>query len=1005
MQREQAEPPVAVGLRQGEGADRVGEHRVHGDALQEAGLVRVGQVRLRGGEVERQGPARLADGGGCEHVRGDGGFAVRRPDAHAEGGVGGGDGGGHAGARAALYRRRRRGDILTAGALYKRGGVHIYERGEARMRARPATLGDRRLRKSAFDGGVEIYVYERIYTSDSGAEGYMYAKDRKKLVMDKDYRESGVFFETRYFRVLGQQYVHIQVVQDNDNAVGTDAPDADGAIDQVGNGLGASDEHDVIHRHVPADNDEVLFEDSDREKSPEPSDFVIVSRQPSQQPSGGRERARRLLSEEIVEQMRQQEEYLSTQARERQRETEERARQENARQLEEEERKRLATLEEDAKKQEALQKQAEVAAEQRRTAAAQRDEQEKQRDLLAQKQAKTAEDEKTRRDLSQLSDEVKEQQRKLLEREQELQKGEQLLQQEQQQQLLKQQQAEDGLGQRVKAFEETRTQQERQHAEDTDRLAEVKATQEQWRVDQQQQLDLQMANQATANATTLRLQKQLTEEQEQTEQRLGRFEADLQKRENDLAARGGAGSAAADARVTRLTGELNAAVEREKAANVALAAALIDNATLQASLKQAVLAQQAVVDADKRAETATAWAATADRRADSADSALAEATADITRLQAALDAAKNGDGTRDPQGDGGGGGGDDAPPVVPWRKPFFNFRRYQAAAGIEEALQALDSLSSFRDSDTSYILFHTDLGVVLAENERLRSAVVDSQSRPSASWTGAKGYIVANAGSHRLSSLWRNLYYQFGLMTERLTTDTLRPWGDGQWEWLIGLCKTVCTAAQGQLYADAAAFDRKSKADLDVYQRGYNGSHGTLRWFMIETTVRDGARRTSTGNPVYVTEDLHVDIRFLDKILTSCLAGDYDCDELRVDCSLQENILWNVFRLDDGVTIQNAYNVISDIKREIRAAHGARAHALRPTPHVKVSEYCRELLGGVSKWKWAVDDAREGAHYADIYNFAMARETVADPAASMLFIQAVEHHRRYKLHQAGSGEC
>ena len=125
VQRQQAETPVTVRIRQGEAVDRVGEHRVHGDALQEAGLVRVGEVRFRGCEVGWQGPARLADGGGCAKGRGDGRFAVGRPNAHAEGRVGVC---GHGGARAALYRRRRRGDILMAErvlAVYKRTCVHI----------------------------------------------------------------------------------------------------------------------------------------------------------------------------------------------------------------------------------------------------------------------------------------------------------------------------------------------------------------------------------------------------------------------------------------------------------------------------------------------------------------------------------------------------------------------------------------------------------------------------------------------------------------------------------------------------------------------------------------------------------------------------------------------------------------------------------------------------------------------------------------------------------------
>lgn len=120
MEREQAEPPVAVGAGQREALDGVAEHRVDSDALQEARAVRMGEVRPRGGEVVRQA-ARLADGCGGAHVCGDGRFAVGRPDAHAEGGVVG-----HAAAAAALYIFERRGGILRAGApVRKRDCVHI----------------------------------------------------------------------------------------------------------------------------------------------------------------------------------------------------------------------------------------------------------------------------------------------------------------------------------------------------------------------------------------------------------------------------------------------------------------------------------------------------------------------------------------------------------------------------------------------------------------------------------------------------------------------------------------------------------------------------------------------------------------------------------------------------------------------------------------------------------------------------------------------------------------
>jgi len=122
VEREQAEPPVAVGAGQREALDGVAEHRVDGDALHEARVVRVGEVCPRGGEVDRQA-TRLADGCGGVHVCGEGRLAVGRPNAHAEGGVGG-----HAAAAAALYIFERRGGILRAGAcpvVYKRDCAHI----------------------------------------------------------------------------------------------------------------------------------------------------------------------------------------------------------------------------------------------------------------------------------------------------------------------------------------------------------------------------------------------------------------------------------------------------------------------------------------------------------------------------------------------------------------------------------------------------------------------------------------------------------------------------------------------------------------------------------------------------------------------------------------------------------------------------------------------------------------------------------------------------------------
>ena len=83
-------------------------------------------------------------------------------------------------------------------------------------RATPARLVGTRLRTPDFDSVVEIYLFRSVYVKSDDAISYLYEKDRKQLYMDRDYRESGVFSDESQnpFRVLGQKYAHIQVLQD-----------------------------------------------------------------------------------------------------------------------------------------------------------------------------------------------------------------------------------------------------------------------------------------------------------------------------------------------------------------------------------------------------------------------------------------------------------------------------------------------------------------------------------------------------------------------------------------------------------------------------------------------------------------------------------------------------------------------------------------------------------------------------------------------------------------------
>jgi len=298
---------------------------------------------------------------------------------------------------------------------------------------------------------------------------------------------------------------------------------------------------------------------------------------------------------------------------------------------------------------------------------------------------------------------------------------------------------------------------------------------------------------------------------------------------------------------------------------------------------------------------------------------------------------------------------------------------------VAEAMKALDSLHLLARTDKMYVAFNTDLLTVLARNERLRSELV---AEICDSWATAGRYIESR--KHR--AIWQNLYYQFGLMTQRLTEDALRQWVPRRRERLIRLCRTVCTAAQGQLYADEAAFNLNSEKDLDVYQRRYNGSHGPLRWFLVQT---------STG-----PEELHVDIRYLDRILTNWLVGTYESGD-GGHGTIQKAVLKQTFEIEN-LSYREAKKAAARLKKQIRRAVAGRGTA----EYVGISDACAKLLQDISKWKWRLnDDAAAKTVYADLYNHARGRQTDAEPASVMLVVRAVEHHRRYTLNQMPSGEC
>ena len=312
----------------------------------------------------------------------------------------------------------------------------------------------------------------------------------------------------------------------------------------------------------------------------------------------------------------------------------------------------------------------------------------------------------------------------------------------------------------------------------------------------------------------------------------------------------------------------------------------------------------------------------------------------------------------------------------------FEFKTYHGGLDYGDWIAAMDALCLFRDTDKSYVLFHTDWQVVLHENELL-IAKIAGRAVAFRSWELSREFFAENKGSCRLIPFWNNLYYQFGLITHRLTGENLRPWDVGQRERLIGWCRTVCTAAQKKLYGDAGEFLRRSAKDRHRYREVYNSCHGCLRWF------------------AHAGEDLHVDIRFLDKILSAWsteLVSFAAPSPIEVR---QTQIFENIFEIQDWDTM-DAMNIARNLHHEIEYAQVRHS----PGTILRVTPRCREYLTTISKWKWRkIDNAAARAVYARIYESARDGQTPAAPAAGMLFVQAVEHHRRYTLHQGRSGEC
>ena len=146
---------------------------------------------------------------------------------------------------------------------------------------------------------------------------------------------------------------------------------------------------------------------------------------------------------------------------------------------------------------------------------------------------------------------------------------------------------------------------------------------------------------------------------------------------------------------------------------------------------------------------------------------------------------------------------------------------------------------------------------------------------------------------------------------------------------------------------------------------------------------------------------MHVDIRFLDKIMSACYSEFTVMDPSSKDRHQKEaDILGDVMQIQ-GWTYDDARIIANDLHNEVLDAIDLRL----PGASLEVTRECREALETISKWKWRVrDNDTDRAVYARIYEHARRGQTEDAPAAAMLWLQAVEHHRRYTLHQCPTGE-
>jgi len=273
-------------------------------------------------------------------------------------------------------------------------------------------------------------------------------------------------------------------------------------------------------------------------------------------------------------------------------------------------------------------------------------------------------------------------------------------------------------------------------------------------------------------------------------------------------------------------------------------------------------------------------------------------------------------------------------------------------------MEALEWIALFVETEhDKYCLFHNALPVVLREMEK---SIRKKREGRFESFVASHDYLRENAELGRMVPFWRDVYYQFGLIAMALY-HPVRPCSVAVWKHLRACCETVAKAAQGVLYEDYNDWKERWEQDLSTYQKGYNWRDGTLRWF------EDDKGRY-----------LHVDIRSLDSILTICATRDYNITRV------EENILKKVFGVQG-----RSLGYVRDYAEDL----------------VNANEYDEDgyarLWGVVSDFEWKVNPGEEKT-YSNIYKEAVMKCGDPENPPRMMFVEAVDAHRKYATRAVGS---